>query len=127
MEDESLNYDELIKALRCTENGKDCDSGCPYHTKYTCDPERLMKDAADAIEELFGKVEQLPRWISVKEQLPEKHRAHYLCYLDDDSVAVCYWSNVTLKGSTEWEWHNPNWKEVTHFMPLPTPPKEDEA
>lgn len=66
----------------------------------------------------------MAEWISVKERLPEEKKAHYLCYLDDDSIAVCYWSNISING-IRWEWHNPNWKEVTHWMPLPEPPKEE--
>ena len=111
-----MNYDELLEALRCTENGKDCDSGCPYHNKYTCDPERLMKDAANAIEEL-----QKPRWISVKERLPEVYKT-VLTY-GKHGVLVDYYSGEKS------ELGNPLFMimgaKVTHWMPLPEPPKED--
>ena len=65
------------------------------------------------------------KWIPVTERLPDKKRNHYLCYMDDDSIAVCYWSNVSISG-IKWEWHNPNWKEVTHWMQLPEPPMEED-
>lgn len=78
--------------------------------------------AEDALALLKG---HKARWIPVTERLPEPKREHYLCYLDDDSIAVCYWSNVSIRGN-KWEWHNPNWKEVTHWMPLPEPPKEED-
>lgn len=103
-----------------------------------------LEEAADAIEELqqmaahyeetakdyFKDVcyylERVPKWIPVTERLPERKKAHYLCLLDDDSMAVVYWSRVSDWASKgEWTWHNPNWKEVTHWMPLPAPPKEE--
>jgi hypothetical protein len=126
-------YEELVKRLRDDEAWKNCDFDFIYG---------WMHEAADAIEELsnagsiYGKAwtlgydagrdENRPRWIPVTERLPEKKKAHYLCLLDDDSMAVVYWSKVPDWASKgEWTWHNPNWKEVTHWMPLPTPPKEE--
>lgn len=125
-------YDELIQRLR--EQVK-CDKkiypqGVPFQTL-------LLDFAADAIEDLQGKTKVLekladywcnkaPKWIPVTERLPEQKKAHYLCLLDDDSMAVVYWSKVPDWASKgEWTWHNPNWKEVTHWMPLPQPPKEE--
>lgn len=78
-------------------------------------------DVLDSItvSKAASMLEQKPRWVPVTERLPEPKRKHYLCYLDDDSIAVCYWSNVSIRGN-KWEWHNPNWKEITHWMPLPS-------
>ena len=135
-------YDELIKRLRnCATQAAPCKT-CGMTEDGSCS-DTLMKHAADAIEELqqiaahyeetahdyFKDVcyylERVPKWIPVTERLPEQKKAHYLCLLDDDSMAVVYWSKVpdwVSKG--EWAWHNPNWKDVTHWMPLPEPPKE---
>lgn len=123
-------YDKLVSRIRFA---------CEIIEGPTAD---LLTEAADAIEELQQTAEHykgcsddwykeacdykamLSRWVSVTERLPEEKKAHYLCYLDDDSIAVCYWSNINIHG-IRWEWHNPNWKEVTHWMPLPEPPKEE--
>lgn len=154
-------YDELIKNLRGRSQFL-----LPHYREETSYDSDLMKQAADAIEELTGFVqederdrdeyrerldkandaieelsaireeqkaeiilmaaEDKPRWIPVTERLPEEKKAHYLCLLDDDSMAVVYWSKVPNRASKgEWAWHNPNWKEVTHWMPLPQPPKEE--
>ncbi len=120
-------YDNLVKRLRYRAKRED---------DYYEHGGDMINEAADAIEALNDTSQaqdkalkniagQLARrWIPVTERLPEKKKAHYLCYLDDDSVGVCYWSNISIHGS-KWEWHNPNWKEVTHWMPLPEPPKEE--
>lgn len=126
-------YDELIKNLRG--RGQFL---LPHYGEETSYDSDLMKQAADAIEEqqaqIDGWIEQernallksIPKWIPVTERLPEQKKAHYLCLLDDDSMAVVYWSKIPDWASKgEWTWHNPNWKEVTHWMPLPTPQKEE--
>lgn len=120
-------YDELVKRLH--HRIALTTAGSPLQDD--------LQEAADAIEELQGRAkvlekvadkwcEAVPKWIPVTEALPEKKKAHYLCLLDDDSMAVVYWSKVPDWASKgEWTWHNPNWKEVTHWMPLPQPPKEE--
>ena len=112
-------YIKREDAIRAIKSLPDCQNG--------------YSDAYDKAT-IIGVLEDLPtadvverkKWIPVTERLPEKKKAHYLCYLDDDSIAVCYWSNISIHGS-KWEWHNPNWKDVTHWMPLPEPPKEAET
>ena len=125
-------YDELIKNLRGRSQFL-----LPHYGEETSYDSDLMKQAADAIEELSKKRDaacwgckcekiEPSVWIPVTERLPEQKKAHYLCLLDDDSMAVVYWSKIPDWASKgEWTWHNPNWKEVTHWMPLPTPPKEE--
>lgn len=60
-------------------------------------------------------------WISVKERLPEK-RTWVLCWCYSNSQEVLRWEN------NEW-YHDPMHVYfsdfVTHWMPLPTPPKEE--
>ena len=129
-------YDELVKRLKnCATQAAPCLT-CDMTDDGSC-IETLMKQAADAIEERCQQVDKFaeeaarlyakqPKWIPVTERLPEQKKAHYLCLLDDDSMAVVYWSKVPDWASKgEWTWHNPNWKEVTHWMPLPEPPKEE--
>lgn len=61
------------------------------------------------------------RWIPVTERLPEES-GEYLAYCGEyDGICVIYYE--ILKTKSKWR---TNWKEVTHWMPLPEPPKEVE-
>ena len=85
----------------------------------------LMQDAADAIEELLAAV---PHWISVEERLPEKHVEVLICTEDYEKNELGF-ANTAVWDGSEWieTW---NRKEsilyVSHWMPLPAPPKEVE-
>ena len=118
-------YTELVKELRGT-------------SVLVIDPVySMMLQAADAIEELSRRCEQfqympLPKWISVKDEPPEPETA-VLAAFDDGEV----WSLWQKWGEAEHEeslwypkdWNDENrdydWHLVTHWMPLPKPPKEE--
>ena len=53
-----MNYDKLVKALRCENTGDDeCGSSdCPYWSGLGCMDGQLMKDAAAAIEALQKRI-----------------------------------------------------------------------
>ena len=62
-------------------------------------------------------------WISVEDRLPENNQ-WALCFMKDKSFGtfrVLQWNYV------DWRWNDGNeWfdeKDVTHWMPLPRPPK----
>ena len=108
--------------------------GCPYGGLSFC-REQLLKDVQDylkAIRKCSGRIEQhvkqleaaQPKWISVEERLPGKP-----C----DVLAV-------VNGHVMYTWYHPRTRcfengagicyfvtenMVTHWMPLPNPPKED--
>ena len=85
----------------------------------------LMHRAADAIEEL-SKKENTTQWIPVTERLPEKY-VNVLCHLRSLDRKSEYYSIDHLMEDGQW-WKAANsWKhEVTHWMPLPEPPKEEQ-
>ncbi len=66
-------------------------------------------------------------WISVKDRLPEK-RGEYLCYFRYPGIDVPSLNFIcdvicqnTYQGSGRWL---SDMNNVTHWMPLPEPPKE---
>lgn len=91
-------YDKLVMWLRCEE----C---LPYNAL------RTMREAADAIEEL-----NKPRWIPVTERLPEED-GFTLIFTAHGHAGVCYFTNG-------W-WGGYGMDGITHWMPLPEPPKEE--
>ena len=114
-------YDELIKNLRNEANEAPALSSIGYF---------LMRQAADAIEELGVVVrtqksvlDKFPRWIPVSERLPENGE-YVLCFCRANIVCV-------LRRDKDGDWYeNPTHVYmsgfVTHWMPLPEPPKKEE-
>ena len=132
-------YEELVYALKkCGYPGdvhycRDCvfanDGG-------TCHRKKLLPAAADAIEELQGKAkvlekvadkwcEAVPKWIPVTERLPEEGK-FVLVYGDlypnkhDGGV-------IAVSKRMDWNYWQGFGRErnITHWMPLPEPPKEE--
>ena len=139
-------YDELVKRLRRCEQFR-CRE-CEYEQVIGCRA-KLNADAADAIEELDMITDNLnylfktevPHWIPVMERLPDtmKDKSAYsgwsaeiapsddvLCYLGSEKRQTVAWYSHTYK---EWTTVDENtvykYGEVTHWMPLPTPPEEE--
>ena len=101
---------------------------------------------ADALAYIRQLESQVPKWISVEERLPgtedpvlilvketehyglhkEKSKVYYcqyLAYWDDDEWYTS-WCNGCRKISDTAKEPNADEYEVTHWMPLPEPPKE---
>lgn len=139
-----MTRDEIIKELRCLAAGEDCpsekcDNTCPYWTEIErgaalYDDRQLCRDAADMLEQ-----DAKTGWISVKDRLPEpgkdvlliaygwKDTRVYIGRLEHMSPETSCLTGITSKES---EWCIQGWsylKEplVTHWMPLPEPPKEE--
>lgn len=135
-------YDESIKSLRlCADECEEDCEGCAYY-KQGCMP-KMMRDAADEIEELISRV---PKWISVKENLPEESGG-YLAYIHepymiqkadweeqyDFSYVMELWFDKQRmlwsdNGEDSYNAYLPvvdtdNVFHVTHWMELPEPPK----
>ena len=135
-----MTYDELVKDLRyCSSGDEPCES-CKRIDTIACEP-ILMSEAADAIEELQqqivefqlaldgAEVNDLPKWISVKERLPEDGVFVLTRYKNNDMVVACvfehdecldFWRAMTDEG-----WCADCDAEPTHWMQLPEPPKEE--
>jgi hypothetical protein len=133
-------YEELVRQLRtCIDENIPCENaGCGYKPFGNEDCiDQLMRRAADAIEELSREYEsvaaslnesvelvrklQSPRWIPVTERLPGREWVLCKCRANIHEVLSLrdgYW------------YHDPQHQYmsgfVTHWMPLPEKPKEEE-
>ena len=121
------DYADVLKQARTCANRKYCDLGgnCEYYDLDVCcqgGEKDILKDAADAIEELLDAV---PHWISVEERLPEKWKP-VLAFdpIGYGEIGIAFivgslntvvWRGVGFTNTA----YPPN---VTHWMPLPEPP-----
>ena len=72
----------------------------------------IIQDLRRENAELRARV---PKWISVNDRLPEPKEEAICINADGDMMIGTY---------TEWGWMFPCYfKELTHWMPLPEPPK----
>lgn len=112
-----IEREKVIKSLEeCS--GGDC-SGCQYfgqdiYVDHCWD--KLMKVAAELLKE------QEPQWISVDDRMPEGMGTVLIAHKGGVSFGWFNGAYWTKGAATK---HKPI-KTVTHWMPLPEPPKEDE-
>ena len=108
--------------------------------KLDADFANAVTDAADAIEELLAELttirKQLPHWISVEDEPPKENGRYLVRYKRDvnlgDEETVHEDEIRIMRFFVDDGWRYPiicndhvrlvN-EEVTHWMPLPTPPK----
>ena len=90
---------------------------------YGCDPAYYAVDAWDVAQHLVDHAVAFQKWISVDDRLPE------FCI---SVLARCFyhgkWRTLVCHTSREHtgEWYTDEvcqWVKVTHWMPLPEPPK----
>ena len=80
----------------------------------------LVKDAP--------AVASMPRWISVEEKLPEAHADGSVdaeLVTDGEFIHMAYYAHGQWIFCESGEMKEPMWNTVTHWMPLPEPPKEE--
>lgn len=124
-----LNAEELATALRnCASEEGEC-KNCPYlhlhlfESGICCD-DCLKRKAADMLEKLAAERDaKKPEWISVKDRLPEKNRIVLVCMDNGQYKAVL--TSYLSSSDGEWISYDKN-RKVTHWMPFPEPPKEEE-
>ena len=100
-------------------------SECGWHGK---GKQPCAAAVPEAAVELIDKLRaQVPKWISVCERLPET-TGYYLCYVERyDVIDVIHYSTKN-KAFNSWDENfSPDCViAVTHWMPLPEPPKDDD-
>jgi hypothetical protein len=118
------DYEELVKALRDEDN---------------CNVLDYIDEAADAIEDLEAALtasneaiaKSRGKWISVEERLPEDG-VFVLAANDDGKMLVAKYESEVLGWYLKYccydfdVWDSEENGPVTHWMPLPLPPKEEE-
>ena len=123
--------DEIKRGLECG----DC-TECPYYwgnsDDYTPHCKEVETDAIALIEDLQAKA---PRWISVEEEVKPKLHQECLCvcsykgtvHHEWDYMMVLRWMGNCNNGYADrphFQHEGMNDMIVTHWMPLPEPPKE---
>ena len=139
-----MEVNELVTALRVC---ADDDVICPACERYDkeCDgsfngPTFLMQEAATALESQQKRITELEaadRWIPVTERLPEDDlpkgskvkQIKVLTALKSDKGVRTVRSQLryrmTWYNSAPWAWKCSG-SEITHWMPLPEPPNEEQ-
>jgi hypothetical protein len=113
-------YEELIQRLREVADEVDSDYDVdPYNAEQRC---LAILQAAEAIEKLEKSI---PRWIPVTERLPEKYTA-VLAAGNGEVACGLFVGFAEPAHVASWDLDNVAAEPVTHWMPLPEPPKEEE-
>lgn len=89
---------------------------CPYHTCGDGCMDSMNRDALAYIRQLEAKV---PQWISVKERLPEMEGKYIVC----TAKGSVYCAKFSTRHGPAF--HTDMYTHITHWMPLPEPPKEE--
>ena len=122
-----MMYDDLVKNLRICSRcdfGQDC-NGCTQDSndQFCCD--RLLHNAADAIEELTDM--NVGKWMPVTERLPDMHVEVLVCTEGYGKTELGFLTDAVWDG-TGWleTWDRKTYlTAVTHWMPLPSAPTEE--
>ena len=108
-----------------------CEKGEPMDTKeklielcekalnYAGTGREMRFTGGDVTPCLIANGVTVQEWISVKDRLPEES-GEYLAYCGEyDGICVLYYEVLKTKGKWRTKWKD----DVTHWMPLPEPPK----
>lgn len=101
---------------------------CPFYKEYgscdKCNSELDIDDppcyweciAREIVRNHYRKQSE-GEWISVEDRLPERE-GMYLAHTSHGRTMICFYVDYYCNGKPDWERH-----DVTHWMPLPKPPK----
>ena len=117
--------EEIKKGLECCiSDTYGCNEKCPYFNSLSTGVDCAVKMPPDALAYLKQLEDSVPKWISVKDRLPEDQRSVLTVNGHGEIRIMGLWS----KRGDEWIWeHNDrmmNYNDITHWMPLTEPPKE---
>lgn len=120
--------EEIKKGLECCASVNVPCEICMFRTGTGAECIRHMSECALAyiqqLEMRHGKDINVPRWISVEERLPEDVITSWLIYANGDIETAC-WTHDKY-GLAWWFFVDGEYAiGVTHWMPLPEPPKEE--
>lgn len=91
----------------------------------------LTNSIQDILAVKASDVQPINQWISCKDKMPEDNTSVLFVYVSENGVkSVHYGYHTTIRGiysgwsktSGGWEYSD---EDVTHWQPLPEPPKED--
>ena len=120
--------EEIKKALECCAADYAPYGECPYRLEVEMCIGMIARDALFYIRQLENQVADLgkkvPKWISVKEQPPKDGQKVIAAFWDGEDVIVdqARYSNGEFDfANWAYVWH----ENITHWMPLPEPQKEE--
>ena len=105
---------ELLKTSACPSTFI-CDPTCKYYGFEDCFPERFA-------DHLISNGVTVQEWISVKDRLPEPWKPVLIYSLHDFCESAVY-IGVPGKWRVTWNHEMLDADSVTHWMPIPMPPK----
>lgn len=114
--------DEIKRGLEVCTGFEGC-AACPYHDEGMHGCVGLEEDALAYIQQLEAKV---PRWIGVKERLPE--RGYKVLTVNGHGYIRIF--ALWKKTEREWCWiddagHFNHVNDITHWMEMPELPEEE--
>ena len=109
--------EEIKKGLECCiQNSEEACYLCPY--MIDCETfDNAGNHSRDALAYINQLEARVPKWISVKDRLPENYEP--VIIFQDNCRNACYGWMI------DGRWSVPKWVAVTHWMPLPKMPNEE--
>lgn len=93
-----------------------------YNQCVGCELEEMSKEIQILKQRRNYETEKENRWISVKDRLPEEEGKYLICCSDGYQTTAEYENKTWLVYTGRYE----EIEDVTHWMPLPEPPKGDD-